>query len=66
MSQRIPVLDVEDECCCIYIRVSLENMFLMRKNWLNPLCKYLGVALKESERIFDFDNFWGVHKSFPF
>ena len=34
-----------------------ENMFLMTKNWLNPLCKYLDAGLKESKRIFDFDKF---------
>ena len=31
--------------------------FCDEKMWLNPLCKYLGVALKESKRIFDFDKF---------
>ena len=48
------------------IRVFHENMFLMEKNWLNVLCKYLDAALKESKRISDFDKFLGVHKSFPF
>ena len=33
-----------------------ENIFLIKK-WLNPLCKYLGVLLKESKVIFDFDKF---------
>ena len=28
-----------------------------KKKWLNPLHKYLGAALKESKRIFDFDKF---------
>ena len=28
-----------------------------RKNWLKPLYKYLGVALKEPKSIFDFDKF---------
>ena len=27
------------------------------KNWLNLLCKYLGAALKDSKRIFDFYTF---------
>ena len=37
-----------------------ENMFLIiKKTWLNPPCKYLGVTLKESKRIFDFHKFWG-------
>ena len=40
----------------VHIRVFHENMFLMKKNWLNPLCKYLEVGLKESKRIFDFDK----------
>ena len=30
--------------------------FSDEKHWLNPLCKYLGIALKVSKRIFDFDN----------
>ena len=33
----------------IYTRVFHEKMLLVRKKWLNPLCKYLGVALKESK-----------------
>ena len=33
--------------------------FEEEKNWLNPLCKYLEAALKESKRIFDFDKFLG-------
>ena len=33
-----------------------ENMS-DEKNWLNPLYKYLGVTLKESKSIFDFDKF---------
>ena len=40
----------------VYTRVSHENMFL-KKKWLNPLHKDLGAALKESQRIFDFDKF---------
>ena len=36
--------------------VSLKHVF-DEKNWLNPLCKYLEAALKESKRIFDFDKF---------
>ena len=40
----------------MYTRVSHKNFF-DEKMWLNPLCKYLGVALKESKRIFDFDKF---------
>ena len=43
-----------------------KKTYFAEKNWLNPLCKYLGVALKESKRIFDYDKFKGVHKSFPF
>ena len=39
-------------------RVFHDNMFFYeKKNWLNPLCKYLEVTLKESKRIFDVDNF---------
>jgi hypothetical protein len=45
--------------------VSRKHVF-DEKNWLNPLCKYLEAALKESKRIFDFDKFLGVHKSFLF
>ena len=43
-----------------------ENMFLTKKEWLNPLCKYLGVALKESKSFrgctshFCFDLFYIV------
>ena len=44
----------------------LTKTFFEEKTRLNPLCKYLGVALKESKRIFDFYKSWGVHKSFPF
>ena len=40
----------------VHCRVSHENMFF-KKKWLNPLHKYLGAALKESKRIFDFDKF---------
>ena len=32
-----------------------KNMFFMKTNWLNPLCKYLGVALKESKMVLDLD-----------
>ena len=40
----------------MYIRVFQENMFLKKKKWLNPFCKYLGVGLKGFKRIFDFDK----------
>ena len=40
----------------VYKGVSRKHVF-DEKNRLNPLCKYLGVTLKESKRIFDFDNF---------
>ena len=33
------------------------NSYLFRGEYNARLCKYLGAALKESKRIFDFDNF---------
>ena len=53
------------QCKWIYLRVFNKACF-WRKNWLNSLCKYLGVALIESKRILDFDKFLGVNKSFLF
>ena len=36
--------------------VSRKHVF-DEEEWLNLLCKYLGAALKESKRFFDFDKF---------
>ena len=31
--------------------------WIEEKKWLNPFCNYLGVGLKESKMIFDFDKY---------
>ena len=41
---------------CLHLGVSRKHVFEEIK-WINPLCKYLGVALKESKRVFDLDKF---------
>ena len=40
----------------VYSRVFHKNMFFNKKNKRNPPRISLGVSLKESKRIFDFDQ----------
>ena len=47
---------------CVHQGVPAKHVFLKIKK-SNPILWYLGIGLKDPKRIFDFDNFQGVHKA---